>query len=60
MEDKSNVLHLADIPVQTNRDDEVWLKKVFGEAFQTSVDNYSGTARVHHFCTNYILRGVPG
>ena len=40
MEDKRNVLHLADIPVQANRDDEVWLNKVFGEAFQAPVDYY--------------------
>ena len=57
-EDKSNVLHLADIPVQTNRDDEAWLDKVFGVAFQPPLDYYNGTARVHHLRTNYTLRGV--
>ena len=40
MEDKSYVLHLADIPVQMNRDDEVWLNKIFGEDFQPTVDYY--------------------
>ena len=61
-EDKSNILHLADIKAQTNKEDEAWLNKVFGEAFEAPLDfkhfYYNVTTRAHHLRTNYNLRGV--
>ena len=56
-EDKSNVLHLADIPVFTNKEDETCINRLFGDAFQAPVDFYGGTSRPHHLRTNYALRG---